>query len=551
MLFTFAGLAVVLVGGAVVASGVKGPNGVTADPNRPPDHGEYWTSPVTITFSGSEPGDTCDPAQVQYSGQNISSTCTKAADPSVTYSDTFGTSDFPYDDVPPIVHVPSGITEEATSAQGAVVVFDGQVTAEGGPDPTCTPKDSGDVFPIDTTPVTCTSTDAAGLSDSASFDVTVRDTTEPQFGAAPDVTREGNVLGGYQGDAYTPPTATDAVGGGIPVDCSPGPGAKFDLGSTDVTCRATDASDNTATKTFTVTVTDTTRPNFLLAPQDVTVQAANANTGTPATHGCIQQFLDTPTAHDEVGGNRPVTNDALLRRRFPVGDTTVTFTASDGQGNDAHATAVVSVRIGPQGQCTIDPRAPGNVRKATAREDNKLVVLRWQNPGAQDFWRVEIERTRTDGLGGTRTFKTKREVLRDDEVRNGVEYRYVIYSVDEAGNRPNGVERRATPHRLLLLRPRDEVVLRSPPLFDWVNKARARYYNFQIHRMVNGELRKVLSRWPTVSSFKLRSPWRFEGRRYRFVPGRYFWYVWPGFGPRSAANYGELMGANSFRVKRR
>jgi hypothetical protein len=339
------------------------------------------------------------------------------------------------------------------------------------------------------------------------------------------------------------------VGGGIPVDCSPGPGEKFDLGNTEVTCSATDAGDNTATKTFTVTVTDTTPPNFLLAPQDVTVQAANANTGTPATHSCIKQFLETPTARDEVGGNRLVTKEAPAQ--FPVGDTPVTFTASDGQGNHAQATAVVSVRIGPQGQCTIDPWAPGNVRNATAREDNKLVVLRWQNPGAQDFWRVEIERTRTDGLGGTRTFKTRREVLRDDEVRNGVEYRYVIYSVDEAGNRPNGVERRATPHRLLLLRPRDEVVLRRPPLFDWVNKARARYYNFQLHRMVNGELKKVLSRWPTVSSFQLRSPWRFEGRRHRFVPGRYFWYVWPGFGPRSAANYGELMGANSFRVKRR
>ena len=93
-----------------------------------------------------------------------------------------------------------------------------------------------------------------------------------------------------------------------------------------------------------------------------------------------------------------------------------------------------------------------------------------------DFWRVEIQRSRTDGQGATRTFRTKREVLRDDEVLNGIEYRYVIYSVDVAGNRPNGVERRATPHRILLLRPRDGAVISRPPLFDWVKKARARFY---------------------------------------------------------------------------
>jgi hypothetical protein len=381
------------------------------------------------------------------------------------------------------------------------------------------------------------------------FNVTVRDTTAPEFGPTPDVTKEGNVSGGFQGEAYTLPTATDAVDGGVAPDCSPGPGAKFDLGNTEVTCTATDTRNNEATEKFTVTVEDNTPPEFLLAPQDVTVQAQNANTGTPATNGCIQQFLNTPTAHDEVGGDRPVTNDAP--DQFDVGDTEVTFTASDGRGNDVEDKAVVSVRLGPQGECTIDPKAPRNVRNATAREDNRLVVLKWQNPGARDFWRVEIERSRTDGQGRTRTFKTKREFLRDDEVQNGVEYRYVIYSVDEAGNRPNGVERRATPHRILLLRPRDGAVISRPPLFDWVKKARARYYNFQLHRMVNGELKKVLSRWPAATAFDLPRTWRFEGRRYRFVPGRYHWFVWPGFGPRSQANYGDLMGSNSFRVKRR
>ena len=153
--------------------------------------------------------------------------------------------------------------------------------------------------------------------------------------------------------------------------------------------------------------------------------------------------------------------------------------------------------------------------------------------------------------GATRTFRTKREVLRDDEVLNGIEYRYVIYSVDVAGNRPNGVERRATPHRILLLRPRDGAVISRPPLFDWVKKARARFYNFQLERFRNGDWRRVLSRWPTASSFQLTKTWRFDGRRYRFVRGWYAWHVWPALGTRRKPDYGNLMGSNVFRVPRR
>ena len=244
----------------------------------------------------------------------------------------------------------------------------------------------------------CDATDSAGNTGSASFTVTVRDTTAPEFGPAPNVTKEGNVLGGYQGDAaYTPPTATDLVDSGVIPDCVPGPGAKFDLGNTEVTCTATDTRSNTATKKFTVTVRDRTEPVFLVEPQDVTVQAANVNTGTPATNSCIQEFLNAPTAYDEVDGNRPVTHNAP--DQFRIGDTEVTFTASDESGNDETDEAVVSVKIGPQGECTIDPIAPRNVRNATVREGNKLVVLRWQNPAVSDFWRVEIQRSRTDGQG--------------------------------------------------------------------------------------------------------------------------------------------------------
>ena len=49
-------------------------------------------------------------------------------------------------------------------------------------------------------------------------------------------------------------TATDDDGGDLPVSCWPRSGSRFPLGKTIVLCAATDASGNTATAAFTVTV---------------------------------------------------------------------------------------------------------------------------------------------------------------------------------------------------------------------------------------------------------------------------------------------------------
>ena len=82
----------------------------------------------------------------------------------------------------------------------------------------------------------------------------------------------------------------------------------------------------------------------------------------------------------------------------------------------------------------------------------------------------------------------------------------------------------------------------SPPLLIWRRVAGAAYYNVQLYR---GE-QKILSSWPVRNRLALRSAWSFEGRRHELSPGRYRWYVWPGFGPRSSARYGKPVGASSF-----
>ena len=75
---------------------------------------------------------------------------------------------------------------------------------------------------------------------------------------------------------------------------------------------------------------------------------------------------------------------------------------------------------------------------------------------------------------------------------------------------------------------------------------KATYYNVQLYR--NGK--KILTAWPTTTSFRIERSWRFDGRVQRLTPGRYRWYVWPGLGARSANRYGKLIGSRSFIVAR-
>jgi hypothetical protein len=133
----------------------------------------------------------------------------------------------------------------------------------------------------------------------------------------------------------------------------------------------------------------------------------------------------------------------------------------------------------------------------------------------------------------------------DRGLRNGVRQRYRVTAIDRAGNRAAD-EATAVPTDSPLLVPARGAHLRRPPPLEWKGKKGASYYNVQLFR----GRRKVLSRWPTATDLQLRRTWRFAGKRRRLVPGRYRWYVWPGFGKRAAREYGRLLGKSSFVITR-
>src|SRR6185503_5101823 len=88
----------------------------------------------------------------------------------------------------------------------------------------CSPA-SGSTFPLGSPTVTCTASDAAGNTSSATFNVVVKDATPPVFDPTPDITINAAANANSATATYSP-TATDAVGV-TSLTCSPASGSSF------------------------------------------------------------------------------------------------------------------------------------------------------------------------------------------------------------------------------------------------------------------------------------------------------------------------------------
>jgi uncharacterized membrane protein len=155
---------------------------------------------------------------------------------------------------PVLSNIPLPITMEGNTLGGATVTFPLPTATD--PDDaagavTCAPA-SGSVFALGQTMVTCSSTDTHNNTGSATFMVTVVDTTPPVLTLPQNITIDATSPAGAAVTfaAY----ANDTVSGIVAVACLPASGATFPIGTTTVNCSAQDGSGNTATGAFTITV---------------------------------------------------------------------------------------------------------------------------------------------------------------------------------------------------------------------------------------------------------------------------------------------------------
>jgi large repetitive protein len=191
---------------------------------------------------------------------------------------------------------------------------------------------SGSVFPLGKTRVTYTATDAAGNKGTCLLDVHVKDKSNPVLTACP-----ANIVvpNGSCGVATTwvPPQASDNCS--VTLSSNYQSGHIFPPGITTVTYTGTDGSGNTATCSFTVTVNDNVKPVINACPAGDILASATSSCGATVS-------WDPPTFSDNCGTGS-FTSTHTPGQVFPVGTTTVTYTATDVIGNSTLCTFRVIV----------------------------------------------------------------------------------------------------------------------------------------------------------------------------------------------------------------
>ena len=200
---------------------------------------------------------------------------------------------------------------------------------------------AGNVFPIGTTVVTYTANDGHGNSAVATQNVTVTDSVAPSISAPPNATASAGPSCNATVAVGTA-TATDNCGGSPSVTATRSDalplGAPYALGTTTITWTATDGSGNTATATQTVTVSDTTPPALSVPPN---VNALCTDAVDPGTATATDNCPGVVTVSGVRSDAQP------LGAPYPIGTTTITWTALDAHGNSASAAQTVTVAAVP------------------------------------------------------------------------------------------------------------------------------------------------------------------------------------------------------------
>jgi hypothetical protein len=280
-------------------------------------------------------------------------------------------------------------------------------------------------------------------------------------------------------------------------------------------------------------------------------QTAIASAPPAQSNSAVANFTFTS---NEVGSSFACSLDALgytpcasPKSYAGLGDGTHVFRvqAVDPAGNNDASAATYTWKISGVGPPTVDRKPPKNVSRLRRNVGYGRIQLRWRKPGDSDFDHVGVfVSTSPKSQPRTLVYKGKSQTYTNKRFKNGVYYRYRVVSYDHADNGSKGTMA-TVPPSVLLKSPGNGRVVRVPPLLRWSAVRRATFYNVQIY--YSG--RKVFSAWPAKPQRALSRRWSYQSHRISLRRGRYLWFVWPGFGPRSKSHYGQLLGQGTFRVR--
>ena len=279
---------------------------------------------LTIRFAAASTVDTGTVGDYTVT-YTVSDKATNAATPvirMVTVTDTAA----------PDIIAPADITFEATDTLTPLDRSDYGI-ATSGDDTADITDDAPDAFPLGATTITWTATDPATNEMIATQVVTIVDTTKPVIallGADPQTVEFGTTYTELNATATDEVDDDDELTRRIVIDAN---AVDVDLiGTYAVTYDVTDAEGNNADRvTRMVMVTDTVIPD-ITAPLAITFEATD--TLTPLS----RSDYGTATSGDDTAD---ITDDAP--DAFPLGATTITWTATDPATNEMMATQVVTI----------------------------------------------------------------------------------------------------------------------------------------------------------------------------------------------------------------
>ncbi|MEQ1746214.1 MAG: HYR domain-containing protein [Saprospiraceae bacterium] len=268
---------------------------------------------------------------------------------------------------------------------------------------------SGSAFPIGTTNVEWSVTDAGGNATSCAFTVTVTDEQDPTITCPANIAKNTDAGQCSAVTTYTV-TASDNCAYTLTRTSPAGTasGSAFPIGTTDVEWSVTDAGGNATSCAFTVTVTDGELPG-ITCPDAVTVTCSG---NVPAVN------IAAVTATDNCGS--PVkshvgdaTSNMTCTNRKTI---TRTYRATDGSGNSVTCSQVITVfdNVKPNftsvpANVTVQCNSVPAVGTATASDGcggAVTVVYNGQtiaNGTCTDAYTVTRQWTATDGCGNTKT----------------------------------------------------------------------------------------------------------------------------------------------------
>lgn len=196
---------------------------------------------------------------------------------------------------------------------------------------------SGSIFPKGPNSVIWQATDEVGLTKRCTFTVTVNDTERPVITCPPNQTKTTDPNLCTAITTYTSPTFTDnCPDGTVAIQSGLISGSPFPKGITTVVWRATDASNNTRTCTFRVTVNDLQVP-VITCPGNI------AKNTDPNLCTAVATYTNATFTDNCTGGSVVRFSGLPSGSAFPKGSNSVVFRATDASGNTAQCTMTVTV----------------------------------------------------------------------------------------------------------------------------------------------------------------------------------------------------------------